>query len=145
MNCPNCASTDVIFRQSRQKYLCGMCDHEFDAPTAEAHPLRIFLSYGHDEHAVLAERLKRDLEARGHEVWFDVDRLKPGGDWEAYNEEGFDWVSQEPRRGRVVLLMTPRSVRRPDRYCLNEVACALVLRIGPTAWDGRRGGAAYVV
>jgi len=76
---------------------------------------------GHDEHAVLAERLKRDLKARGHEVWSDVERLKPGGDREAYVEEGLNWVSQEPRCGRVVLLMTPHSVRRPDGYYLNEV------------------------
>jgi hypothetical protein len=56
----------VIFRQSRQKYLCGKCDHEFDAPEPEVKSLRVFLSYGHDEHAALAENLKRDLEARSH-------------------------------------------------------------------------------
>ena len=44
--------------------------------------MRIFLSYGHDNYALLASRIKRDLEALGHEVWFDVERLKPGGDWE---------------------------------------------------------------
>lgn len=127
--CPQCGSANVIFRETRQKYLCGKCDHEFDAATVEEKTLQIFLSYGHDEHAVLAERLRRDLEARGHEVWFDVERLKPGGDWESYIEEGLNWVSQEPRCGRVVLLMTPHSVRRPDGYCLNEVARALERRV----------------
>ena len=46
--------------------------------------MRIFLSYGHDEHTAFALRLKSDLERRGHQVWFDQDRLKPGSDWERY-------------------------------------------------------------
>jgi hypothetical protein len=86
--------------------------------------MRIFLSYGHDEHASLALRIKRDLEARGHTVWFDIDRLKPGGDWERYIEDGLDWASASPGEGRFVLLMTPHSVRRPEGYCLNELARA---------------------
>jgi hypothetical protein len=86
---------------------------------------RIFLSYGHDEHVTLAQRLKQDLEARGHEVWFDAERLIPGADWERYIEEGLEWVAAVPREGRVVLIMTPYSVRRPDGYCLNEIARAL--------------------
>src|SRR5215469_13124752 len=42
--------------------------------------MHIFLIYGRDEHASLAERIKRDLEARGHKVWFGIDRFKPGGE-----------------------------------------------------------------
>ncbi len=30
--------------------------------------LRIFISYGHDEYAGLADRMKNDLEQRGHEA-----------------------------------------------------------------------------
>ena len=86
--------------------------------------MRIFLSYGHDEYVSLASRLKRDLEALGHEVWFDVERLKPGGDWERYIEEGFERVSKDSESGRFLLLITPHSVRRPDGYCLNELARA---------------------
>lgn len=90
---------------------------------------RIFLSYGHDEHVTLAQRLKQDLEARGHEVWFDAERLIPGADWERYIEEGLEWAASVPREGRVVLVMTPYSVRRPDGYCLNEIARALSRRL----------------
>ncbi|MFW6437588.1 MAG: TIR domain-containing protein [Armatimonadota bacterium] len=100
-------------------------DHREDNADEEFMPRRIFLSYGHDQHAELAVRLKADLEKRGHKVWFDLDRLKPGGDWEAYIEEGIEWVCAGEREGRVILLMTPHSVRRPDGYCLNEVARAL--------------------
>jgi len=86
---------------------------------------RIFLSYGHDEYASLALRIKRDLEAQGNEVWFDLERLKTGGDWERYIEDGLDFASAVPELGRFLLLMTPHSVRRPDGYCLNELARAL--------------------
>jgi WD40 repeat protein len=96
-------------------------------------PLRIFLSYGHDENAPIAHRLKSDLEVRGHEVWFDQERLLTGEDWETCIERGIDWASADPGRGRVILVMTPHAVRRPDGYCLNELARALArgLRVVP--------------
>jgi len=123
-NCPQCASSDVFFSKKHSYYICEDCRHTF---TEEKPRLlrRIFLSYGHDEHATLAQRLKEDLEARGHEVWFDLERLSPGGDWERYIEEGLEWVAEDLARGCVVLLMTPHSVRRPGGYCHNEVARAI--------------------
>jgi hypothetical protein len=84
--------------------------------------VRIFLSYGHDEHTAFALGLKSDLERRGRQVWFDQDRLKPGADWERYLEEGLEWISAE--RGKVLMLLTPHSVRRSDGYCPNELARA---------------------
>src|ERR1017187_9972831 len=94
-------------------------------------PMRLFLSYGHDEHTPLALRLKSDLERHNHEVWFDQARLKPGADWERYIEEGLDWVSAAP--GKFLMLLTPHSVRRPNGYCLNELAraCSRQLTIIP--------------
>jgi TIR domain-containing protein len=91
--------------------------------------LRIFLSYGRDEYAAAAQRIHQLLIARGHEVWFDRERLTPGADWEQLIEQGIDWVAELPDSGRVVLVMTPHAVRRPDGYCLNELAHALNRRI----------------
>jgi hypothetical protein len=84
--------------------------------------LRIFISYGHDEYVTLAERLKLDLEGCGHAVWFDSERLNAGRYWEAHIEQGLNWVSEVRDMGRMLLLMTPHSVRQPDGYCLNELA-----------------------
>ena len=88
---------------------------------------KIFLSYGRDEYAQMAERLKIDLVKRGHEVWFDRDRLKAGCDWEQYIEEGLEFVGQggHDDSGRVLFIMTPHSVRRPDGFCLNELSRAI--------------------
>ena len=57
-------------------------------------PLRIFISYGRDEHVELSRCLKNDLRDQGHEVWFDEDCLMPGFDWEAHIEKGLEWCSE---------------------------------------------------
>jgi len=97
-------------------------------------PLRIFLSYGHDEYAAMAERLKCDLEAAGHTVWYDKDRMVTGQPWEEYITEGLHLAAHDPatglpdqERGRVLLLMTPHSVGRLDGYCHKEIEQALAL------------------
>ncbi len=114
--------------------LCLECDHAWGAPAPPldatghaAKPVQIFLSYGHDEYTPDARRIKNDLEARGHKVWFDDERLRPGRDWEALIEQGLHECDL------VVLLMTPHAVRRRkggdptsrDGYCLNELAKAI--------------------
>lgn len=91
--------------------------------------MRIFISYGRDEHAALAKRLKEDLQRRGHQVWYDADRLQPGDDWETRIEEALAYTRQAQDGGRVILLMTPHSVRRPDGFCLNEIARAVAWRL----------------
>jgi hypothetical protein len=68
-----------MYSKKRQLYICEEenCGHEFILEK-EISPLRIFLSYGRDEYAAFAERLKADLVERGHEVWFDKERLQEG-------------------------------------------------------------------
>lgn len=122
---PNCGSENIIFSKKKQIHICEDCNQEF-IPQNQIIPLRIFISYGRDEYAGVAEKLKGDLEARGHAVWFDKDRLKEGGDWERYIEEGLNWVASDITTGRVVFIMTPHSTRRPDGYCLNEIAKAVM-------------------
>ena len=89
------------------------------APGAATRRLKIFLSYGRDAYVTEVRALKDALEARGHELWFDQEQLGVGLDWERRIEDGLAWCD------RVVLTMTPHAVRRPDGYCLNELAKAL--------------------
>jgi tetratricopeptide (TPR) repeat protein len=90
---------------------------------------RVFLSYGHDEYSELAMRIKERLEERGHEVWFDLSRLKSGQDWERYIEDGLDWVSADDDVGRMIVIMTPHSVRRDEGYCIKELTRAVDRKI----------------
>lgn len=83
--------------------------------------MKIFFSYGHDEYENLAQRIKRDLEEEGFEIWIDKENIKGTADWENAIEKGIsssDWL---------VLLMTEHSVRRPDGVCLDEVSYARFL------------------
>ncbi len=88
------------------------------------HAKHIFISYGHDELVSFANKLKSDLISQGHEVWFDTDSIKTGDDWEHYIENGLNWASKGGE-GCFILLMTPHSVRRPNGFCLNELAMAI--------------------
>ena len=98
--------------------------------TQAASPLRIFISYGHDEHEDLARRLREDLQSRGHQVWFDRAELRPGVDWESHIDSGLEWLAEDRDHARMLLLLTPHAVRRPDGFCLNEIARAVSRRIG---------------
>lgn len=90
--------------------------------------MRIFISYGHDEHLCFARKLYEAFIERGDEVWFDEEKLKTGCRWEEYIENGLKWILNDPD-GKMILIMTPHSVRRPDGYCLNELSYALDLRL----------------
>ncbi|KAE8912737.1 hypothetical protein PF003_g3292 [Phytophthora fragariae] len=91
--------------------------------------LKIFLSYGHDRFQALAFHLKAQLQRRGHVVWLDIEKLSAGIDWEEGIAGGLSWVRDAGQDGRVLLVMTPHALRRPDGYCLNEVARAASLRL----------------
>ena len=124
IHCPNCQSENIIFSKKRGVHVCEDCDHEFtpENPFVQKH---LFISYGHDEHASLAVRLCHDLKQRGHTAWFDTEHLHAGLDWESRIEHGLRELLADPAHSAVILLLTPHSVRRPDGYCLNEVAYAL--------------------
>lgn len=124
LRCNHCSSKNVIFKRDKNVYICEDCQKEI-SQGHKFHKLRIFISYGRDEYVTLAERLKTDLEKRCHDVWFDKDKIREGVDWEQYIDEGLNMVGRNPETGRFILIMTPHSVRRPDGYCLNEIAKAL--------------------
>jgi tetratricopeptide (TPR) repeat protein len=82
---------------------------------------RLFVSYGHDEHARFAFGLVDALEARKCSCWIDREALSAGRDWTAEIEKGIK------SSDAVILLMTPYSVGRHNGVCLDEVAFARAL------------------
>jgi len=78
----------------------------------------VFISYGHDEFAIFALRLKQDLEQEGFEVWMDREGIQHTHDWECSIEEGI-----KASRWAIACL-TPHAMRRPDGVCLDELAVA---------------------
>lgn len=80
--------------------------------------LRIFLSYGHDRNEALVQRIKADLQQRGHDVWFDKSRIKAGQDWRRAITDGI------MRSHRVIFFLSKHSVRDPG-VCLDEIGLAI--------------------
>jgi hypothetical protein len=93
-------------------------EHGQIADEPESHPLRIFLSYGHDANEELVRRIKADLEVRGHDVWFDQDEIKGGQDWRRSITDGI--VASD----RVLSFLSKHSTRDPG-VCLDEIAIAI--------------------
>ena len=137
--CPQCGSTDVTYRKSRQDFVCNVCDQIF---TAEREPgpeslslgggagappgglhLKVFLSYGHDANEPLVRRIQGDLAARGHDVWVDKAEIKAGDDWRR------DITDSILGSDRVVAFLSKHSTRDPG-VCLDEIAIAVGVKGG---------------
>jgi hypothetical protein len=80
--------------------------------------VKIFFSYPHDANAPLVQRIRADLEARGHEVWLDASEIKAGDDWRDRITRGI--LDSE----RIVAFLSKHGTRDPG-VCLNEIAIAL--------------------
>jgi hypothetical protein len=88
--------------------------------------MRIFLSYGHDRNTRLVERIRVDLQERGHDVWIDTSEIKSGEDWRLRIVEGLkasDWT----------LGFLSRYSTRDPGVCLDELAIALHAQGGTIA------------
>ena len=81
--------------------------------------IKLFFSYGHDEYSSIVIKIKEYIEQLGYQVFFDNEQLKIGNDWECKLEEGIK------NSDKIIFFITPHSARRPNGYCLNELAMAL--------------------
>jgi WD40 repeat protein len=81
-------------------------------------PKSIFFSYGHDPNRIIVERLKVDLENRGHKVWIDIDRIGTWDDWRGTITQGLHDSDM------AIAFISIHSVRKPG-VCLNEISMAL--------------------
>jgi len=90
-------------------------------------PPQVFLSYGVRDASDIAERLHRDLTARGYKMWQDIDRIRTGWAWDNELQDGL--LTSEV----VLALLSPHAARRAldmgnvsqvDSVCLDEIAYA---------------------
>ncbi len=80
---------------------------------------RIFISYGHDIFAPVAERLANDLCNYAKDVWFDTKSIRSNAwNWAAEIEQGIESCDI------VLALMTKHSHRTPSGICTNEIIFA---------------------
>ena len=80
--------------------------------------MKIFISYGHDNHAELVKKIYQDLRNENFNVWIDETDITGGSRFDESIENGIKeskWV---------VFFMSPHSLRRPGGVCLDELALA---------------------
>lgn len=127
--CPFCSSEDIYYSKKRKLYVCEDCDETFleEEPqnsaetdkTAQEHEL--FFSYGHDKNSKLVERIKEDLEKRGHRIWIDNSAIKAGDHWRN------DILNGVLNAARVIAFLSEHSTRTPG-VCLDELKIAVCVR-----------------
>ena len=81
-------------------------------------PKSIFFSYGHDDNQEIVERLKIDLEKRGHKVWLDISKIRTRDDWRGSIAQGIHDSNM------AIAFISFHSVRDPG-VCRNEISMAL--------------------
>jgi len=118
--CPKCGSDDLAFFTKRNEYLCD-CGYRFKPEAAPYHPMRIFLSYGHDDNSALVERIKSDLEKRGHNLWIDFEGIKRGENWRSEITGGI-------RQSNLFFSFLSKHSTRDPGVCLDELSIALGIR-----------------
>lgn len=121
--CPGCGSDNIYFSKKRQVYVCEDCELEFAEESPEIQSKTIFFSYAHDENEWLVQKLKGDIEQRGHKVWIDRSEIKSGDDWRQSITEGLLSSSG------VIAFLSKHSVRIPG-VCLDELRIALSVKNG---------------
>lgn len=80
--------------------------------------MKIFISYGHDDHAKVVKKIYQDLKSEGFDVWIDETKIVGASKFDESIEAGIKeskWV---------VFFMSPHSLRRPGGVCLDELALA---------------------
>ena len=127
--CPFCGSEDIYYSKKRRIYVCEDCDKTFSEPQLSVRQkqeqskagLDLFFSYGHDKNRVLVERIKRDLEKRGHHVWIDTNEIKAGDHWRK------DILNGVMRSSNVIAFLSEHSTRNPG-VCLDELKIAVCVK-----------------
>lgn len=127
--CPFCGSEDIYFSKKRKIFVCEDCDKTFSeqklSQTEKAvvsdGGLELFFSYGHDKNRLLVERIKRDLEQRGHHVWIDTSEIKTGDHWRD------DILNGVLNASSVIAFLSEHSTRNPG-VCLDELKIAVCVK-----------------
>lgn len=87
--------------------------------------MKVFFSYGHDDNQEIVNRIKDDLEARGHEVWIDKSKIKSGEDWRRSIYEGVNSSTMTMAFASNYALREP-GVCRDELKIAVTVKCAFV-------------------
>lgn len=118
-----------ILQQKKKIFVCEDCDETFSEHQLSTFQdknqskvvLDLFFSYGHDKNRMLVERIKQDLEKRGHRVWIDTSEIKAGDHWRN------DILNGVMKSANVIAFLSEHSTRNPG-VCLDELKIAVCVK-----------------
>lgn len=127
--CPFCGSGDIYYSKKRKIFVCEDCEETFSEQQFSVFQgkeqskfgLDLFFSYGHDKNRVIVERIKQDLEKRGHRVWIDTNEIKAGDYWRN------DILNGVMKSANVIAFLSEHSTRNPG-VCLDELKIAVCIK-----------------
>ena len=132
--CPNCKSNEVHFRAG--SWFCYSCENLFQSiekdsdsdeillSTKTSDPLSVFISYAHAQTEIVTQVMKAiGLDGRGHHVWFDEKKIKPGAEWREKITEGII-------KSNGVLSFLSTEAIRDKGVCIDELQIALGVQYG---------------
>ncbi|RHY81249.1 hypothetical protein DYB35_001397 [Aphanomyces astaci] len=126
--CVKCHSAHVLVLEQRQLVVCGSCEYvapvgQESATTPRLHNATLLIYDRPVLHIFLSCTQHIKLHGKPTRIF------APRCDWESGIADALTWVKEAQENGRVLLLMTPHALRRPDGYCLNEIARASSLKL----------------
>ncbi|RHY13860.1 hypothetical protein DYB25_002488 [Aphanomyces astaci] len=126
--CVKCHSAHVLVLEQRQLVVCGSCEYvapvgQESATTPRLHNATLLIYDRPVLHIFLSCTQHIELHGKPARIF------APRCDWESGIADALTWVKEAQENGRVLLLMTPHALRRPDGYCLNEIARASSLKL----------------
>ena len=126
--CPYCNSENTYYSKKRCVWVCEDCDNTFSEndilklePSASDSGIKLFFSYGHDRNSEMVERIRKDLEVRGHHVWIDTDKIRRGDFWRE------DVLNGVLNSSKIIAFLSEHSTRIPG-VCLDELRIAICVR-----------------
>lgn len=83
--------------------------------------MKLFFSYGHDDNEEIVNKIKENLEARGHEVWIDKASIKSGDEWRRSISNAINSSTM------TMSFASNHSIRDPG-VCLDELKIAVTVK-----------------
>ncbi len=113
-NCPQCYTEHKFELKTQSKHICTNCNKEM---LSSFNKQNVFLTYSNDHNKQVVEKIKRDMEARGHLVFIDKEIACDTPTWK-------ENLQSELKEKSVVSFLSEQAVSNPGD-CLDQIAVAL--------------------
>ena len=113
-NCPQCYTEHQFELKTKSKHICSNCNNEMLTGFSKQN---VFLTYSDDHNYQVVEKIKLDMEARGHEVFIDKENVTDTPTWK-------EKLHSELKEKSVVSFLSEQAVSNPGD-CLDQIGVAL--------------------